>query len=47
MLYEVITTYAVRPGTVYLRLAGPQRVLGKLELGIDHVYLNLKGLGLV
>jgi len=38
-------SYVVQPGTVYLRLAGPQRVLGKLELGADHVYLNLKGLG--
>ena len=42
---EFAGTYAVRPGTVYLRLAGPQRVLGKLELGVDHVYLSLKGLG--
>jgi len=38
-------TYGVRPGTVYLRLSGPQRVVEKLELGVDQVYLNLKGLG--
>jgi YbbR domain-containing protein len=38
-------TYAVNPRTVYLRLGGPQRILGKLELGVDQVYLNLKGLG--
>lgn len=37
--------YAVNPRTVFLRLGGPQRILGKLELGVDQVYLNLKGLG--
>jgi YbbR domain-containing protein len=36
--------YSVTPPSVYLRLAGPKHILGKLELGADQVYLNLKGL---
>lgn len=37
-------TYSVNPPSVYLRLAGPKHILGKLELGADQLYLNLKGL---
>jgi YbbR domain-containing protein len=37
--------YAVSPRSVYLRLAGPRLALEKLALGLDQVYLNLKGLG--
>lgn len=33
--------YTVNPKTVLLRLSGPQRILGKLELGAEQVYLNL------
>jgi YbbR domain-containing protein len=36
--------YFVSPRSVYLRLSGPKRVIEKLELGADQVYLNLKGL---
>lgn len=36
--------YSVSPPSVYLRLSGPKHILGKLELGTDQVYLNLKGL---
>ncbi len=36
--------YSVTPKTVFLRLAGPQRILGKLELSADQVYLNLDNL---
>jgi YbbR domain-containing protein len=36
--------YSVNPRTVYLRLAGPKRIIEKLALGVDRVYLNLKGL---
>jgi len=37
--------YSVNPRRAYLRLAGPKRVVGPLELGADQVYLDLKGLG--
>ncbi|HVH92618.1 MAG TPA: CdaR family protein [Candidatus Acidoferrum sp.] len=36
--------YIVSPRSVYLRLSGPKRVIEKLEVGADQVYLNLKGL---
>jgi YbbR domain-containing protein len=36
--------YTINPRSVYLRLSGPKHILGKLELGADQVYLNLKGL---
>jgi YbbR domain-containing protein len=36
--------YIVSPRSVYLRLSGPKRVMEKLEVGTDQVYLNLKGL---
>ena len=36
--------YIVSPRSVYLRLSGPKRVIEKLEVGTDQVYLNLKGL---
>jgi YbbR domain-containing protein len=36
--------YSVSPRSVYLRLSGPRRVMEKLEVGSDQVYLNLKGL---
>ena len=42
---EFSGAYAVHPGTVYLRLAGPQRILEGLELGVNQVYLDFKGLG--
>jgi hypothetical protein len=34
----------VTPTSAQLRLSGPRRVLDKLELGADQVYLDLKGL---
>jgi YbbR domain-containing protein len=36
--------YKVNPRSVYLRLIGPKRVLGRLELSSNQVYLNLAGL---
>jgi YbbR domain-containing protein len=36
--------YSVNPRAVYLRLSGPKRILARLELGSDQVYLSLKGL---
>jgi len=36
--------YSVSPRSVYLRLSGPKRVIDKLELGADQIYLNLKAL---
>lgn len=36
--------YIVSPRSVYLRLSGPKHVMENLEVGTDHVYLNLKGL---
>ncbi|MGH7827143.1 MAG: CdaR family protein [Candidatus Binatia bacterium] len=36
--------YSVTPRSVYLRLFGPKRVLGPLEVNSNRVYLNLKGL---
>jgi YbbR domain-containing protein len=36
--------YNVNPRSVYLRLSGPKRILGRLELGSEQVYLSLKGL---
>jgi YbbR domain-containing protein len=37
--------YSVNPHSVYLRLSGSKRILEKLQLSADQVYLNLKGLG--
>jgi YbbR domain-containing protein len=36
--------YSVSPRSVYLRLFGPKRVLGRLELNSNQVYLNLNDL---
>ena len=36
--------YSVIPRSTYLRLSGPKRILGKLSVGSDQVYLDLKGL---
>jgi YbbR domain-containing protein len=41
---EFTGEYSVEPRSVYLRLAGPTRVLGGFELGADQVYLDLNGL---
>jgi YbbR domain-containing protein len=41
---EPTGSYSVSPRSVYLRLAGPKRVLGSLEVGREQVYLDLKGL---
>ncbi|HTN73318.1 MAG TPA: CdaR family protein [Methylomirabilota bacterium] len=41
---EFAGTYIVNPNSVYLRLAGPTRELGKLEISSNQVYLSLKGL---
>lgn len=38
-------SYSVAPKSVYLKLSGPRNALGMLQLGVDQVYLNLKGLG--
>src|SRR5207237_10907920 len=32
--------YKVNPRSVYLRLSGPKRILGRLELGYEQVYLS-------
>ena len=37
--------YSVSPAQTYLRLSGPKRILGQLQLGTEQVYLNIKGLG--
>ncbi len=37
--------YSVSPGRVSLRLSGPKRILGQLQVGAENVYLDLKGLG--
>lgn len=37
--------YRVRPRRVTLRLSGPKRILSRLEVGTEQVYLDLKGLG--
>jgi YbbR domain-containing protein len=37
--------YIVNPRSAYLRLSGPRRILGKLDLGSNQVYLDLQGLG--
>jgi YbbR domain-containing protein len=37
--------YSIVPAQVALKLAGPKRILGDLQLGADQVYLDLKGLG--
>jgi len=37
--------YSVSPLHTYLRLSGPKRILGQLQLGPEQVYLSLKGLG--
>ena len=37
-------SYSVSPRRVYLRLSGPKRILGQLQLGTDQVYLDFKGL---
>ena len=36
--------YIVNPRSVSLRVSGPKRIIEKLEVGSDQVYLNLKGL---
>ncbi|HXG52616.1 MAG TPA: CdaR family protein [candidate division Zixibacteria bacterium] len=36
--------YTVKPSTVFLRLAGPRRLITQLEPTPDRVYLDLKGL---
>lgn len=36
--------YNVSPRSAYLRVSGPRHIIEKLELGIEQVYLNLKGL---
>jgi YbbR domain-containing protein len=36
---------SVSPRSVYLKLAGPRNVMGKLQLGVNQVFLDLKGLG--
>jgi YbbR domain-containing protein len=36
--------YNVNPPLVYLRLSGPKRILGTLELGSERIYLSLNGL---
>jgi YbbR domain-containing protein len=36
--------YVVTPKSAHLRLFGPRRILDKLELGADQVYLDLDGL---
>jgi len=41
---EFAGKYIVSPRSVYLRLSGPKRVIEKLEVGSDQVYLNLRGL---
>jgi YbbR domain-containing protein len=38
--------YNVSPRSVYLRVSGPRRIIEKLELGADQVYLDLKGLAI-
>ncbi len=38
-------SYRANPQRVYLRLSGPLRILDKLQLGEEQVYLDLKGLG--
>jgi YbbR domain-containing protein len=37
--------YSVSPRQAYLRLSGPKRILNRLQLGPEQVYLSLKGLG--
>jgi YbbR domain-containing protein len=37
--------YTVIPRWAYLRVSGPRRIVGKLDLGSNHVYLDLQGLG--
>lgn len=36
--------YVLSPGSVYLRLSGPKRILEQLQIGEDEAYLDLKGL---
>jgi YbbR domain-containing protein len=36
--------YSVTPKTVYLRISGPRRVVERLDLNSDRVYVNLNGL---
>jgi YbbR domain-containing protein len=36
--------YAVSPGSVYLRLSGPKRIMDQLQIGADQAYIDLKGL---
>ena len=38
--------YSVNPKSVYLKLSGPKNVLGTLQLGVNQVYLDLKGQGI-
>lgn len=37
--------YSVSPRRVTLRLSGPKRILGRLQVGAEQVYLDLQGLG--
>ncbi|HEY2986153.1 MAG TPA: CdaR family protein [Candidatus Binatia bacterium] len=37
--------YSVSPRQAQVKLSGPKRILGELQLGPDQVYLDLKGLG--
>jgi len=39
-------TYSVSPRSAYLKLSGPRNVLGTLQLDVNHVYLDLKGLAI-
>ncbi len=38
-------SYSVNPRRVNLRLSGPKRILDKIQLGEEQVYLDLKGMG--
>ena len=42
---NVSSKYTVAPRQAYVKLRGPKRVLGDLQLGPEQVYLDLKGLG--
>ncbi|MGH7770665.1 MAG: CdaR family protein [Candidatus Binatia bacterium] len=37
--------YSVSPRRVTLRLSGPKRILGRLQVGAEQIYLDLQGLG--
>lgn len=42
---NVAGKYNVAPRQAYVKLTGPKRILGDLQLGPEQVYLDLKGLG--